>query len=298
MVVTRKLVQGFATNLRAHCNQKSSIAEICRATKIHRQQFNKYLSGNSFPNAHNLSKICNHLGITAEALFSTDGAKQTIVRVSAPLAFNTLENQSPAIKRNVPQYQNFGFDDYDNNHLAGSEQIQTGSYFCYFPFPGYEGFLLRTYMRVWNNAGRLSFSRVTRIRHPGEAGQLIAKGHHLGTVIQSTEEITFIGRNKQSPHQVSVINLERKSTFKDYYFGLALTRAAGNAMACRTALEYLGNIQPNRTIVSSLGIVQASNESVPKQIRLALFQKENFTQNLIFPPTPAEVFAFIVDQIP
>ena len=77
MVVSRKLVESFAINLRLFSNKKSSIAEICRETKIHRQQFNKYLSGSSFPNAHNLSKICRYLGVSAETLFAAEGESIT-----------------------------------------------------------------------------------------------------------------------------------------------------------------------------------------------------------------------------
>ena len=292
MVVSRKLVESFAINLRLFSNKKSSIAEICRETKIHRQQFNKYLSGSSFPNAHNLSKICRYLGVSAETLFAAEGESITPAQTVSHSHRMQVDVQ---FGPDIPG-KNYVTSSNDGNELRNKNQIKEGSYYCYFPFPGHEGFLLRTYLRIWSDDDRLYFSRVTRIRHPGDTGNLIARGHHTGNVIQSTDEITLVGKNRQTPHQISIINLERSSTFKGYYFGLALTRAAGNAMACRTAIEFLGKITPNRLMVQSLGIVQAVDESVPKQIRLALYQKANPSQNFLFPPSSAEIFSLLAEQ--
>jgi transcriptional regulator with XRE-family HTH domain len=287
MAVSLKLMEGFAVNLRLHCNKKSTIAEVCRGTQIHRQQFNKYLSGNSFPNAHNLSKICKYLDVSAEKLFAVSSATNMDKR---------SESQSESVRITIAKQPNLELANFEGSFFEVSNQIQVGSYFCYFPFPGYEGLLLRSYLRIWALDGRLSFSRVTRIRQHGADGVLIAKGRHAGSVMSSTDEITFIGRNRQSPHQVSLINLERKSTLSGIYFGLALTRAAGSSVACRTALEYLGSMSPTRSMLSALGIIPATDKSVPNQIRLTLIQKENLDKHIVFPPSQADILAHLVEQ--
>ena len=64
----------FAANLRRKCADFGSIAEVCRGVGINRQQFNKYLAGNSIPNALTLRKICIFLDIQEQSLFFDEEA--------------------------------------------------------------------------------------------------------------------------------------------------------------------------------------------------------------------------------
>ncbi|WP_254054545.1 helix-turn-helix transcriptional regulator [Roseovarius sp. EL26] len=58
----------FGENLRALCAQHPSVAGICRELKINRTQFNRYLSGESFPRPDVLSQICHYFGVDARIL--------------------------------------------------------------------------------------------------------------------------------------------------------------------------------------------------------------------------------------
>lgn len=53
----------FPANLQQLCRYYRSIAEVCRKLNINRGQFNKYLSGHSFPAAFNLKRICDFFGV-------------------------------------------------------------------------------------------------------------------------------------------------------------------------------------------------------------------------------------------
>lgn len=56
-----------------------SISEICRATGINRQQFNKYLAGNHAPSAQNLTRIADQFGVDTRLLgLPHDEFRQTI----------------------------------------------------------------------------------------------------------------------------------------------------------------------------------------------------------------------------
>jgi transcriptional regulator with XRE-family HTH domain len=287
MGMTRTAADGFAENLRKYCQKKASIALVCRETQIHRQQFNKYLSGTSFPNAHNLSKICKYLGVTAEALFVTKPATQM------PSAFATKNHAAPLKQdlqfnsENILQRQNFASSDVP-------QAIREGSYFCYFPYPGHGNLLLRSYIRVWKNDGALVFSRSTRVGRYGDKNSSMTRGRHFGMVVQSSDEVSFVGRNKQAPHQVSLINIDCKTIFDRHHFGIAMTRAAGNSIACRMALEFLGPIHPTRSIVRSLGLVQANDDSVKKEIRQALSEINGSPGQVLFAPSAAEIFSCLV----
>jgi hypothetical protein len=282
MGMTRTAADGFAENLRDYCRKKPSIAQICRETQIHRQQ-----SGSSFPNAHNLSKICKYLGVTAEALFVAKTPKPIASSVSARSQSAAHMHDAQFSSEHILQRQN-----HANHDLP--QVIREGSYYCYFPFPGHGNFLLRSYIRVWKNDGALVFSRSTRVGRYGDKNSSMTRGRHFGVVVQSSDEVSFVGRNKQAPHQVSLINIECKTIFDRYHFGIAMTRAAGNSIACRTALEFLGPIHPTRSIVRSLGLVQANDDSVKKEIRQALSEKDSSTGQVLFAPSAAEIFSCLV----
>jgi transcriptional regulator with XRE-family HTH domain len=53
----------FAENLRYLCAHFNSVAEVCRNLGMNRQQFNKYLSGQSEPSLHNLKRITDFFGV-------------------------------------------------------------------------------------------------------------------------------------------------------------------------------------------------------------------------------------------
>src|SRR4051794_4097269 len=63
------LHEALSANLARLCESKGSIAAVCRATQINRQQFNRYLSGETVPNKANREKICRYFGIRERELF-------------------------------------------------------------------------------------------------------------------------------------------------------------------------------------------------------------------------------------
>ncbi len=69
----------FGANLRQLARDYPSVASLCRDLEINRTQFNRYLSGESFPRPDVLHRICNFFGVDARILLepaadlSTDG---------------------------------------------------------------------------------------------------------------------------------------------------------------------------------------------------------------------------------
>lgn len=63
-----QLRQIFGDNLRVLCAKYPSVSGICRELKINRTQFNRYLSGDSFPRPDILSQICRFFRVDARIL--------------------------------------------------------------------------------------------------------------------------------------------------------------------------------------------------------------------------------------
>lgn len=55
----------FGENLRLLCTTRPSIAAVCRDLDINRVQFNRYMSGHSFPKPNILQKMCDYFRVDA-----------------------------------------------------------------------------------------------------------------------------------------------------------------------------------------------------------------------------------------
>lgn len=59
---------GFAKNLQELCTHVKSVSGLCRELSLNRQQFARYLSGESMPSRFNLRKLADHFETTIDVL--------------------------------------------------------------------------------------------------------------------------------------------------------------------------------------------------------------------------------------
>ncbi len=81
-------LQDLPQNLRLLCSYGKSVSEICRRAGLNRQQFNKYLSGDSYPSIQNLRRICEYFGVDEYEILLDQKSFREIVNVR-PLRFGT-----------------------------------------------------------------------------------------------------------------------------------------------------------------------------------------------------------------
>ncbi len=62
--------ESFSTNLRSLCAERGNISQVCREIGLNRQQFNRYLNGESLPSAHNLRRIARYFELSEAQLFA------------------------------------------------------------------------------------------------------------------------------------------------------------------------------------------------------------------------------------
>jgi transcriptional regulator with XRE-family HTH domain len=71
----------FADNLSFLCSHYPSIAEVCRLLGVNRQQFNKYLAGQSRPSRANMRRICDFFGVTEAEILAEPSQLRSIASV-------------------------------------------------------------------------------------------------------------------------------------------------------------------------------------------------------------------------
>ena len=62
-------MSNFSENLRSLCRTRRSVSQICREIGMNRQQFERYLQGQSLPSSHNTYRISRYFGVEEQSLF-------------------------------------------------------------------------------------------------------------------------------------------------------------------------------------------------------------------------------------
>ena len=250
--------QRFGDNLRRHCNQFSSIAEVCRGTGINRQQFNSYLAGRHVPNSATLRRICNFTGISEKQLFergtgevgTQSSSEKLSLEYQLQLAVGVLQRVA---KRNSPAFV---------------EEIPIGYYYCYFPLHSSANYVFRTLVRTWKKNGIVRFARLTLF--PSQSGSLryLARGKHEGVVLANSKEFQFLGVNVTSAHQLSFLSFDRHQVGGLRIFtGLGIVPTGAEQIATRVALEYVGGKIDLRKAIRSLGPVALNDATLDPVVR-------------------------------
>jgi transcriptional regulator with XRE-family HTH domain len=90
----------FGANLRELSTKYASISDLSRQLGINRTQFNRYLSGESFPRPDVLDRICSFFGVDARILLRP---VETLVDRTEPLGSDFLRDFVGAGTGNVPE---------------------------------------------------------------------------------------------------------------------------------------------------------------------------------------------------
>jgi len=113
----------YRKNLLFCCDHYRSISDLCRRVGINRQQFNRYLSGESLPSRHNHKVISDFFGLEAEELFlphrrfvASFGRRQHEARSPSEVEnfAYVLKSMSGARARMLEDYQGFYFRHFYN----------------------------------------------------------------------------------------------------------------------------------------------------------------------------------------
>jgi transcriptional regulator with XRE-family HTH domain len=238
----------FATNLRRKTAEYGTIADVCRGTGINRQQFNKYLAGTSFPNAVTLRNICTFLDIQEQSLFTTADTTATGSKM-------ILKSAKPGLL-GFAQLHNKIFDFY-------VADLPCGYYHCFFPLHNVPGMLVRSLMLISQNGKQKEFVRLTRFHSAGKNKRPLIVGRHSGIVCANKSEIYFLGVNRYSPHQLSMMAVERNiETNSGFYQGMMLTHNFNASINPKVCMIYAGEQNSPRLLLKSLGVLHESNTAI------------------------------------
>jgi hypothetical protein len=252
----------FAVNLRRKCASFGTIAEVCRGVGINRQQFNKYLAGNSIPNALTLRRICTFLSIEEQSLFLDETA--TAINSDSSKGWPSfLEGGLLGFLKSAKRHFDFHVGD-----------MPAGFYHCFFPLHNVPGMLVRSLVVVRQNGKQKNFVRLTVFPSSGKTSKPLARGRHKGIIFANETEVYFLGVNRHAPSQLSLMTLERgDGTSNGFFTGMILTRSGKTLISSRLCLMYADQKRDARQLFRELGLIHESDANLESVVMATLFSK-------------------------
>ena len=208
--------RNFADNLRSLCTRHGSIAAVCRALGMNRQQFNKYLSGSTLPNVATLEKICSFFQIKSESLFHD------------PAAFRnaTPKNDADATELlgGLPLH-GLGFAASAFARMQPTT-LRNGCYHLYSVWSRDQAKCLREALFIQKKGGVTVFTRFTKYRLAGHRQRYFLSGRHDGIVLETERARFLLSLNRKGCGEISLISIGMENALsKDLLSGLALVMA-------------------------------------------------------------------------
>lgn len=236
-------MESFARELRFHCARKGTIAQLCKATGINRQQFNKYLAGQMLPGARTMRKICGYLGVSEEQLMSGRASAASETDYSA---------QVPPV-------------------VLSANVLQNGFYRAYCPVRGRPDLVARWLVHVTSDPqGRQVHSCRNRFENGISLGFAANRITYRGPVTYGPDEAGLIGTaHTPAPlHGIIFVNL-RPVVEPDYFSAMVLTRRAEGPLALSAVLRFLGPACTARQALSGVGVARLDDPAMdPVIVRL------------------------------
>jgi len=247
----------FAENLRLLCSYHGPIADVCRRLNINRQQFTKYLSGQSRPAQHNLQKICDFFGVEPHELLLPADRFAALIRLRP--AANPMRDP---VLRTIERY-------VDQGKRRQSELSKyCGYYFKYFYSFSTPGYVLRSLVSVYPFQGRTLYKTVEKLRRGDERRPFTFK--YTGVVLPIGERIHMIDFETIMGNEISQTilypsYLNRVSTLSGLLLGVSGSEAH-QPVSARVVMEYLGRAVDLRAALRACGLFPPGSGAIQSDI--------------------------------
>ncbi|NRH26449.1 helix-turn-helix transcriptional regulator [Pseudomonas sp. MS19] len=270
-------LENFSINLKFLCGFYSSISEVCRKLSINRQQFNRYLSGESMPSYKNLKKICDFFGVESEEIvlsskiFQAKVEPQNRMAGTQPVPEKLANTIMPILRKSADLLERY-----------------EGYYYRYFYSFGFPGYIFRSFVRIYKDNGVYYFKHIERTsgKNPMLGGRLTIKYHGLAFFLAERLYLIESETALNSGVGEAILTPSYRPNNK-YLSGImvcASTCSAHQPGAARTVLEYLGTHINVREAMRKCDLFHHTDERIPRNIKQAIVNTVSPEEFTLYPP--------------
>jgi transcriptional regulator with XRE-family HTH domain len=264
--------KNLGANLKFLCQQRGSISDICRELDLNRQQFNKYLSGQTLPNPATLRKICAYFGVTEESLLKNP----TTVRASLG------EHAAVAKARSGDSARTFRL--LEDLMSTKATSLAAGYYFAYYPWTRDPDKAIRSLIFVGKKDGHTLFRRYTSLREPGATSKYFHIGRYRGLVIEEQNTLFFLSRNRTGFRDISLMSFQKiMPNSNNLMVGVALVMAPWGPMSSRVTMEFAGSNLSFREALSRCCILGLDSKDIDPIVRASILSRNELATPQLMP---------------
>jgi hypothetical protein len=251
------LQQAFSANLSRLCGREKSIAAVCRATRINRQQFNRYLSGQALPNQKNREKICRYFRIDEQDLFREAGVADARSGPGAEEYWSHADFRA-ALKL---------------VHSEGPTSLTPGLYFAHFAMPYDPASIMRSTIVVRNDGTLSTFRRLTGLSEPRLSWWGNFDGDHRGLILERRHVLYLVGLNARGNREPTLIVLRWLPNSRPMLGGhAAILTPQGPTITAVVVNPCRGNVTL-RTAIRASHVFSADDPEIDQMVLDALDQQ-------------------------
>lgn len=242
----------IAKNLGTLCSYYRSIAEVCRRLDVNRQQFNKYLNGQSRPSRHNMRRICDFFGVTESELLLEPERFEELVGL----------RRRPLNERHLSRPMRHLDDLYA---VSGSMDRYVGYYFRYFFSFGFPGRIIKSFCTIYEKDGRYFWKNIERIRAP-DAEHHTTVNKYVGVAFLITDRIFIVEYETLLRNSITQVTLYPSYRSRvDRLVGIQTggpVRRGRKPGASKVLLEYLGRNVDVRKALTQSGLFERDDPRI------------------------------------
>jgi transcriptional regulator with XRE-family HTH domain len=245
-------------NLSYLCNGQS-IAEVCRAIGVNRQQFNKYLSGRHVPSRRNLAQICRYFRVSEKDVFQDHQKFVSMYRAEeSGLLASFLRN-----RRAVELLGEIAEKNHDAHHLVGF-------YHRYHYSSIYSGAVLRSALEIYDYANLLQYYYVERFPDLDKPRRTAYVFKYHGLCVYRGDRLFLIDseviqRNEMTFSIVVPVTRSKKRFLYGLTSGVAATPYR-EPFATKVALEFKGQSVAQREHLKAATTLSPDDKSIPIEV--------------------------------
>lgn len=263
-------------NLKALCSYHKSIAEVCRQLGMNRSQFNRYLSGETFPSLRIMRRMCDFFGVEEAEILMPHGQFMELIRLKPQESGVRAEtNKIAAIAEDLRMGSRSGLDRY------------VGYYFTYYNSMSHPGMILRALTQIYRTRHGINVKSIEKVGLPGQA-KFTCK--YEGACFLLGDRLFMTVMEMLTRNEVMQIILYPSYNNRINYLTGVVTGVAARAprppAATWMVCQYLGQSLDLRKSLKLSGLYQPDDASIPAEVRAMLSGGLSEGKGLIEAPLP------------
>lgn len=249
----------LAQNLGLLCSYYSSVSEICRRIGINRQQFNRYLSGQTMPSRYNLRRIAEFFGVEeAEILLPPRRFAQLV---------ELRPRARPEAAPPLPHIEHI-----EALRQASGDRLDAylGYYFRYFYSYGFPGMIVKSLFRLSQADGVYFTKNLGILAEKGARRRGTIRFRYLGLPLFINNRIFLLEYESVLRDIVSETILYPAYRRVDMLTGMQCTlagRRSREPAAGKVVFDYLGQEIHIRRALESCGLFPHDSDDIASAIR-------------------------------